>query len=371
MAITALLLHVEATVGVGVAVSALLLAHAIPNSLLGPIAGTFADRIDQRTLMIATDLGRAAVFVTIAATLPPFAVIVALMGVAAVLETGFRPAGRSAIPGLVERSDLMTANAWLVSALNGGFATGPLIGGLLVAAVGVPGALYLNAGTFIASALLLMRLPRLRADDTDEERPPFFATLREGLVFARKDRVMRTLFIGMLIGVAAAGLDNVALVFMATRVLDSGPMGFGLLESAFGIGMIAASLWLVRQKGYSAAGLFVIGWFGTAVGNFGVGLSPVLAVAVTAQLIGGAGNGVVLVGGDTLVQEHVPAAMRGRAIGIMGSAPFLGSLIAYAVGGVLVDSFGARGTFIVSGIASSIVAVVIAVMLRHAKRAEP
>lgn len=366
IALTALLLRVEATVGVGVAVTALLLAHAVPNGLLGPIAGTIADRIDQRAMMIAADLGRAVVFVAIAATLPPFPVLVGSMVVAAVLESAFRPAGRSAIPSLVGRGDLMTANSWLVSALNGGAALGPLIGGVLVAAIGVSGALYVNAATFMISAALLVGLPALRPDETEGERLGFFATTKEGIAFARRDPMMRAVALGLALGVATGALDNVALVFMATRVFDAGPAGFGLLESAFGIGMIAASLALVRRQPLSAAALFTLGWFGTAIGNFGVGLAPAIYVAAAAQLFGGAGNGIGLVGGDTLIQENVPKAMMGRAFGVSGSAPFLGMLVAYGCGGFLVDLTSARTTFIVSGVATAIVSVLIWGLLKRA-----
>ena len=360
-------MRVESTIGTGVAVSALLLAHSVPNGLLGPIAGAVSDRMDQRTLMVATDIGRAVVFIVLAATLPPFVALVALMTLAAVFETGFRPAGRSAIPALVERSELMAANAWLVSALNIGVAVGPLIGGLLVASIGVSGALYANAGTFLFSAALLARLPSLPAETVEGVRPTFLTTVREGLSFARRDPMMRAVIVGLVLGVAAGGLDNVALVFMARRVFDVGATGYGVLASAFGIGMITASLLLVRSHRLTSSALFVLGWFGTAIGNFGVGVAPVLSLAVAAQLIGGAGNGVGLVGGDTLLQERVPKPMLGRAIGIAGSAPHLGSLIAYAVGGVLVDWVGARATFMVSGTATALVAIAVAVMLKNTR----
>ena len=324
--------------------------------------------MDQRLLMIAMDIGRGLLFVVIAATLPSFAVLLVLMVIVSVLEAGFRPAGRSAIPALVERSELMTANAWLVSALNAGAAIGPLIGGVLVAWVGVSGALYVNAVSFLVSAALIAGLPSLPPEVEEEgERLGFLATVREGLSFARRDPLMRGVVVGLVIGVAAGGLDNVAVVFMATRVFEAGPAGYGLLSSAFGIGMIAASLFLVRRQPMSSAGLFVLGWFGTALGNFAVGVAPVISIAVTAQLIGGVGNGVGLVGGDTLIQENVPKAMRGRAIGITGSAPFIGMLIAYASGGFLVDSVGARGTFVVSGVATTIVSLLIWAMFHRAQ----
>lgn len=345
--------------GVGVAVSALLLAHAVPNSLLGPIAGAIADRVDQRNLMIAADVARCLVFVVIATTLPSFAVLVALMVLVATVETGFRPAGRSAIPALVAREDLMGANAWLVSALNAGGALGPLIGGVLVAAIGVQGALYVNAGSFLLSAAFLLGLPRLLPDEVEGPRLTLLGATREGLAFARRDRMMRGVVIGLVLGAGAAALDNVALVFMATRVFEAGPTGFGLLESAFGIGMVGATLLLVRRRRIPAAGLFVLGWFGTAVGNFGVGIAPIISVALGAQLVGGAGNGIGLVGGDTLIQQSVPKHMLGRAHGVTGAAPYIGMLIAYGSGGFLVDAFGARTTFLISGVATSAVAVLI------------
>lgn len=352
----------------GVAVSALLLAHAVPSSLFGPVAGAIVDRVDQRTLMIATDLGRAAIFVVVAAVLPSFVVLLALMVAVAVLETGFRPAGRSVIPALVRPDELMTANAWLVSALNAGAAIGPLIGGVLVAAIGVDGALYANAGSFLLSAALLGGLPRSRAGEVDGERPGFLATTREGISFARRDPMMRAVMFGLVLGVAAGGLDNVALVFMATRVFDAGPTGYGVLSSAFGVGMIVASLLLVRERRVSAAGLFVLGWFGTAAGNLGVGVAPAISMAVAAQLLGGAGNGIGLVGGDTLIQQNVPKAMLGRAFGITGSAPFIGMLIAYGSGGFLVDWFGPRTTFLISGMATAVVAVGVAMLFKRAPK---
>jgi MFS family permease len=290
------------------------------------------------------------------------------MGLVAVLETVFRPAGRSAIPALVERSDLMTANSWLGIAMTTGAAIGPLLGGVLVEVAGVSGALYANAVTYVVSIALLLRIPKLLPEGEGEERKGLIATTREGLAFARQDVLMRAVMIGLVLGVAAGGLDNVATVFMATDVFDKGPTGYGLLGAAFGVGMIAASMYLVRfNKPGSAAFLFIAGWFGTALGNFGVGVAPVISVAVAAQFVGGWANGISLVGSDTLIQENVPRSMMGRAFGVSGSAPHVGMLIAYGSGGFLVDGVGARGTFIVSGVATLLVAFYVWALLNRAQ----
>jgi MFS family permease len=369
VALTALLLHVEATVGVGVAVSALLLAQAIPNSLLGPVVGTIVDRVDHRTLMIGADAGRIVIFVIMAATLPPLVVLLVLFVMAGILEALFRPAGRSAIPVLVDSHELMTANSWFGVGMTTGAAIGPLIGGLLVHHVGVSGALYVNAGTFLLSIAFLLRVPALPPEaDEGGERLGFLATTREGLAFARNDVLMRAVVIGLVLGVAAGGLDNVALVFMATRVFDAGATGYGVLSAAFGIGMIAATMYLVRyNRPGTAAALFIIGWFGTALGNFGVGIAPVIGLAVTAQLVGGWANGISVVASDTLIQQNVPRSMMGRAFGVAGSAPYIGMLIAYGIGGFLVDGVGARGTFIVSGVATLLIAFYVWALLNRAQ----
>jgi MFS family permease len=58
------------------------------------------------------------------------------------------------------------------------------------------------------------------------------------------------------------------------------------------------------------------------------------------------GNGAGNVGGDTLIQRTVPAAMRGRVFGLTSTAAFLGSGLAYAIGGVLVDLMSPRAVFV-------------------------
>ena len=160
IALTALVIYIQETRGTGTAVAALLLAQALPH-LLGPVAGTVADRVDQRTLMIGCDLGRAVLFGAAAWFLPSMAWLLVVMAAASTLDTLFAPAGRSAVPALVEDADLVNANAWLGTALNLQVALGPLIGGALVAVIDVRGALAVDAGSFLLSALLLLGVPKL------------------------------------------------------------------------------------------------------------------------------------------------------------------------------------------------------------------
>jgi MFS family permease len=349
VALIALVLHVQGSGGSGTKVAGLLLAAALP-SLLGPVAGTLADRLDRRRLMMACEVGQGILYLTIAVWLPPYPVLLAFVAAAAALARCFAPASTSSVPALVPADELVGANAWLGTALNLQVAFGALFGGLLVAGVGIRGALAIDAATFAASALLLTRVPALPADRPASGAAGFMRTIVEGLGFVVGHRVARAVVLSLFVGVAFAAVDNVALVFLARRELGAGPTGFGVVSSAFGFGMLAASLFMTRWQGVSARIAYLGGWLLTAIGTLLTGLAPVLAAAVAAQWVGGVGNGACNVGGDTLIQRSVPASMRGRVFGLTSTAAFLGGGLAYAIGGVLVDVATPRTVFVVASI---------------------
>ena len=220
IALTALVLHIQSSRGTGTAVAGLLLAQALPH-LLGPLAGTVVDRVDQRALMIGCDVGRGLLFGAAAWFLPSMAWLLVVMAAASSLDTLFAPAGRSAVPALVDDADLVSANAWLGTALNLQVALGPLIGGTLVALIGVRGALAVDAATFFLSALLLLGVPKLLPSIRRVDRERFRSELRAGLRYARSHRVGRAVVTTLFLGVAFAGIDNVALVFLAREQLGA------------------------------------------------------------------------------------------------------------------------------------------------------
>jgi hypothetical protein len=129
-----------------------------------------------------------------------------------------------------------------------------------------------------------------------------------------------------------ASIDNVALVFLVRDVLGGGSFGYGMATSAFGIGMIVATLALVRRSRLSPATLVLVGMLFTASGNLLVGVAPAIGLVIVFQTIGGVGNGLELVGEDTLLQQHVPGHLMGRVFGVVASAIFIGNTIAYAAG---------------------------------------
>ncbi|HUF59496.1 MAG TPA: MFS transporter [Actinomycetota bacterium] len=371
IALIALVLLVQDNRGTGTSVGALLLATSIPR-FLGPLAGVVVDRVEQGSLMVVCDLGQAAIFGTIAWLNPSFPLLLGLVALAAAFDTLFAPAGRSALPALVRPEQLMRANAWIGMSLNIRVAAGPVLGGLLVEWLDFRGALAANALSFVLSAALLLGLPPLRAPAAATEARGFLAVGMDGLRFAWRNRVVRTLIVALFVGVAFAGLDDVALVFLVRGTLSGSPLAYGLVTGAYGIGMLLGSLGLTWKGTAAVAGtVFLLGWVAGGIGAVLTGIAPLIALVAVGQAIAGVGNAVEVVAMDTLVQQAVPREMLGRIFGLVGTAAPAGHTLAFAAGGFLVDLFGPRNVFLIAGLGVLLVLVPVMLVLRRADTAGP
>jgi MFS family permease len=364
IAFVALVLLVHQREDTGVAVGSLLLVQAVPR-FLGPFSGAIADRVDQRGLMIACDVGNAAIFGAIALFSPSFPVLLALAAASSCCDTLFAPAGRSALPAIVGREELLEANAWLGTSFNLQLALGPMLGGALVAGLGTGGAFAANTVSFLLSATILARLPELYSAE-HRERGGFFATGTAGLRFVWRTPAVRALVVALFLGVSFAAMDNVALVFLVRETLHGSALAYGVMAAAYGIGMIAASGGLSLRVVRPAAGtIFLTGWFLSGAGILLVGLAPVLVVTGLGQLLAGCGNGAENIGAETLIQRLVPRAVLGRTFGVVTTAAFGGSTVAYAVGGFLLDATSPRTVFVIGGSGVLCVALTLAVLARR------
>src|SRR5919204_3204137 len=158
LAVIALAIDVKDRTDSGKWVAALLLANLAPAIVMGLTLGPLLDRLSRKRLMISADLIRFAVFCAL-----PFATnaltIVLLALVAGVAQSFFRPAVYAGMPNLVANDELPAANTLLQTVENATWAIGPVLGGLLVAASGPDLAYWINAATFLFSAVLIMRIP--------------------------------------------------------------------------------------------------------------------------------------------------------------------------------------------------------------------
>ncbi|HKZ15745.1 MAG TPA: MFS transporter [Solirubrobacterales bacterium] len=369
-ATTALTLYVQETRGTGAAVAAFLIAANAPR-LLGPLAGGLADRLDLRTVMVGCDLGQAALFAAIA-TLPPFGVLIGLAAIACVLQTAYGPARTASIPMLVEADELISANALLGAASNLYVAAGPLIGGLLFAAVGAPAALLVDAATFVGSALLTRTLPSIPPPETDEPEGLLQATAA-GARFVGADPVLRAVAVSMCLLLAFLSVDNVALVFLARETLGGSAAAFGVIEFCFGLGMLLGSFWVLHWAGsrWRPTRLFLLSCGLSTLGSAAGGVAPNLPALGAAEVVGGSGNGIDVITTETIIQQRVPRGMIGRVYGFTSSAISLGLGLGMVFGGFLVEATSPRATFLIAAAGGLVVTLAVAPTMLRAPAVGP
>jgi MFS family permease len=368
LAFVALALDVKDRTDSGPWVSALLIADILPAVLIGLLAGPLVDRYSRKGLMIGADLLRAAIFCAL-----PFAssaaMIVALAALAGVGTGLFRPAVYAGLPNLVEDRDLPSANGLIQGSENLTWAIGPLVGGALVAAAGPDPAYWLNAATFVVSALLLVRIPGRRFQAGTAESRGHWRDLLEGLSFVLRSRALLTVLLAWNVFMLASAGINVAEVFLAKDTFDAGDFGYGLLVGATGFGLVLGSLaagpLLERHpvaRVYPGSILLVA--MAVAAGA----VSPNVWVAAGCVLVVGAANGAAVVCNALLVQRGSPDELRGRVFTLLMSSSFGVFALGMVVSGPLTDAIGPRWVWGASAVFAAMSALLALALSRGIER---
>lgn len=373
LSLVALMLHVAATTGQALAVAALLLVGDFGPALLSPLTGAVSDRFDRRRVMIGCELLQAGLLAAIAVTLPSLAVLLALVGARAVAGQVFQPASRAAIPALVPGRDLAAANSTAGFGVNGAEALGPLLAAGMLPLFGVRGVLLVDAGSFLVSAWLLRRLPALPPSRDPVVGAPrsFLAQAREGLGYIWSARPLRIIALGFFAVVVANGIDDVALLVLATDTFRAGPSAAALLLGAVGVGLLIGYALLARAGSrVSMVALLTAGFAVSSLGNLLTGLAWAVAAAFTVQLVRGIGIAAMDVATSTLLQRLVPDGMLGRVFGNLYGLIGVAAGLSYLGGGLLLDATSARTTFLVAGTAGTLAAAGVGLLLLRALAAE-
>ncbi|MEU7474799.1 MFS transporter [Lentzea sp. NPDC042327] len=242
--------------GIGSA-TLLLVAEFLPAALLGPFAGVLIDRLRPRTVLVAMDLVRTAapavVALVVASGLRDIWVLYVLAAVLGVAGAVFDAAAEAAIPGLVAPDRLDRANATRSGLLNLVRVAGPGLGGLIIAVAASELALLVTAGTFFASAVVLVGATSatlLTRRSPAADGPSLADQLRDGVRYLRGDLVLRRAVLGTAtMNLAGSGIGALFFVY-AYQQLRLGPDEVGLTMSAFSLGAVlgaTGSAWVTRR----------------------------------------------------------------------------------------------------------------------------
>jgi MFS family permease len=368
LSLVALMLHVAQTSGRALAVAALLLAGDVVPALLSPLTGAIGDRFDRRRVMIICELVQAALLALIALALPPLPLLLGLVATRALTGQVFQPASRAAVPALVPARDLEAANSAVGFGTNGAEALGPLLAAALLPLVGIRGVLLVDAVSFVVSALLLARLPALRPGRPDDAGPAgLLGQARRGLGHLWSVRPVRVITLGFCGVVAVNGIDDIALLVLATETFRAGDSAVALLLAAVGIGLLAGYALLARIGGRVAMPvLLIVGFAVSSLGNLLTGWSWAVAVAFAVQTVRGLGLAAMDVASHTLLQRLVPDRMLGRVLGNLYGLIGVAAGLSYLGGGLLLDATSAPVTFVVAGAAGAVITLLTALALRRA-----
>lgn len=346
-------------------VSLLLMAQVVPR-FLGPFTGILADKFDQKKMMIGCDVVQLVLFASMALTHPPFVILLVLVSLSALVSTVSSPLGSSAIPALVGHEEFLSANLFLRSSQNIGMLCAPTVGGAVSAVFGPHVVLLIDSCTFLVCAVIIMTLPTFQSSQPSKVR--ILKDTVEGLSYIVKTTVVRNLVFSLWIYVALAAVSNLALVFLAQVSLHSGDRGYGVLTSAYGMGMLIGSvvLYKIRNRVLSTKAL-LIGLSLWGAGAIFTGLSPVLGLTVVALVISAVGNTFENVATDTVVQQIVPENLLGRVFSTLFNGMQVASGVAYFIGAPLLRFFSARQVYVGSG---TVVCIFVLVMIRVLHRTE-
>jgi len=346
----ALVVLVFELTGRGVAVAALVAAEVVPVLLLGPVAGVIIDRFSRKGVLIASDLVRAVLVLSLVWPQGAWHAYLVAAGLAAG-NTFFNPTVQAVIPALTTEEQRLAANsvAWSTGRLVQIVASA--VSGGLIAFLGTGPAFVLNAASFVVSALLLVRLPvpahagQLGAG-TKRGLGSYVGEARAGLAYAARDRFVSRLLVVQSLASFAVGATGAMLVVLAEQHLRLPPAGFAWLVGAIGVGaLLGPFIPNTLAKDYRNARWLFVPYVIRGIGDVLIAVFTPLPLALLILFIYGLNTSTGMVVFNSTVQGTVPDAVRGRVFTLLDVTWNTMRLLSLAVGGWLVDLVGIRPIF--------------------------
>ncbi len=351
------------------ALAAVGVAWSIPQVVLLLVAGVLSDRLDRRHLMIAGDLVRMVAIGAIGAlslagalTLPRLVALVVVYGAG---QAVFGPAFSSIVPTIVPDDLRVQANslAQFVRPLTLAL-IGPVLGGFLIAWLGLGAAFLVDAGTFVFSAAMILAM-RTRAVARGEfERPSAWRDLVDGLAFVRR----RTwLWAAMVAGTVSLlftwGPWDVLLPYVVKNDLGGSASDLGVVYGAGGFGAVVVAL-SMGQRGRLPRRPITVLYLAWAVGMLllaGFGLAVALWQAMAVAFAAEACLTMLMVIWVTLIQRLVPQEVLGRVSSLDWLLATAGVPASFALVAPAASTFGVDATLIGAGVLGA--AITLAFML--------
>jgi MFS family permease len=333
----------------------------LPIVLAAFLGGVVVDRLGFRTTSVVADLASSAAVAAIPVLHTTVGIelwqLMALVFLGALLDAPGATARAALFPDAVELAQvpMERASGFRSGIQQGSQLVGAPLGGVLVAAFGATGALWLDAVSFLVSAALVVAfIPRPHRAEA-EARGRFFAELAEGLRFIWSLRVARALVVMVLLTNLIEAPGTVVLAVFAEEEYGSAT-DFGLMVGVLGGAALAGAL------GYSAVGhrlprrrTFLVCFSVVPFGYLGLALLPPLPIALVVLAAAGLAAGPINPLLFTVMTEIVPLELRGRVYGAVRGGAWAAIPLGILLGGALVAAAGVAVTFLAMGLLLAVV----------------
>ncbi len=331
--------------------STLMVAFTLPAMLFGSAAGIFVDRFPKQQLMIAANLIRAVLMILIPILPKYFFILLAITFLISSATQFFAPAEQSAIPLLVPRENLMSANALFTTTMMGSLIVGLAIGEPLLSFVKTTGGDsfqdFFVAGLYIIAGVSVCFI-KIKEPPIGQDRLTIhpWQDLQDGLSYLWKNRVVRNAMLQLTTLYSVLAALTVLAFNLAERI--------GLKSTQFGFILAAAGVGLVFGAG-------ILGHWGDRFHHKPLPLIGFLSMAFVLTVftfthdkwlglllsaVFGLGASLIGVPMQTVIQASTEESMRGKVFGFQNNVVNIALSLPLAIAGPLTDSFGLRTVLI-------------------------
>jgi MFS family permease len=356
--------------GSPMATAALFCGMHFAPALLGPPLVSALEALPVRVSLPLLYAAEAVAFAVLALFVDDFVLIVvlALATIDGSLASASRALTRAAAAAtLAPAGQLREGNALLNVAFTVGAAGGPAIAGVVVAGAGIEAALLADAASFLIVAATLSVARGLRLPEEREGPTGWVPRLRRGLAYVRERPALRRLLGAQALAFVFFALVIPIEVVFAKETLDAGDAGYGALLASWGVGMVVGSLLFAALRRIPLRGLLLVSTLAIGVAYLATAVSPTLAVACAASVIGGLGNGVQWIALVTAVQELTRAAYQARVLALLEALASAMPGAGFLLGGAIATLFEPRLSYAVAGVGVIAVLAIAAITLRRAE----
>jgi MFS family permease len=341
IALFALLLRLT---GSGQAVGLLMVAQFLPSAIVGLFAGVIIDRLPRKLVMIAANLGSAALVLLF--LLVHDASQIWIIYTVAVLKMSlvsfFDPARTAITPDIVSRQELIAANAISGATWSAMLAIGAALGGVVAGTLGTDAAFILDAASFVLAALFIWAVPVHETHLSQLATTSRVQELREGLTFVFSDRDIALYTLTKSLWSLGGGV-LLLLTLFGRQIFPlgvDGALSIGLLYAARGVG--AAIGPLVARRFGGDGQQFLRRAIGPSIILTGIGYTifsgaPSLLMAAVGVMIAHIGGSTQWVFSTSLLQMNVPNRLQGRVFAVEGTFLTLATALSSYSTGVAAD----------------------------------